>query len=104
MHSRQLKTKLKIRADYTIPQPMVVSDGIAGSYNPADLPGAAKPAAQLLLGGPSAEAATEAGPAAVKSAGSSANGGQIISYSTAENVKASSALVAPWRQRAQVGP
>lgn len=94
MRSRHLKTKVKIRADYTIPQPMVVSDGIAGSYNPADLPGAAKPAAHLLLGAPSAEPAEGAAPATDKSAGSSANGGQIISYSTAENVKSSSALVA----------
>lgn len=90
--SRILKAKLKIRAGYTIPQPIIVSDGIAGSYDPANMPGAPKVATPLLLGGPSHEAPLNTGSG--DSVGSSSSGGQLISYSTSENIKSSTALVA----------
>lgn len=86
--SRSLKTKLKIRVDYTVPPPMVESDGVVGNYGPMGMPGITKTAMPLLLGGPAGESTTEHASTTTGSAG------QIISYNTADNIKSSTSLVA----------
>lgn len=75
---------------------MVVSDGVAGSFDPSKIPGASvsRGAAPLMLTQGSSSSIESGDSAAKADAGSSVGSGQLISYSTAENIKTSTALVA----------